>query len=176
MYPDDVKCCSSAAAAAVTYGCNFIDSNLSWQIPLILQAFACTIVMVSVFFIPESPRFLMANGRQEEAHAFLVKYHGNGDASSKLVELEIAEMREGIRQDGIDKTWWDCESTVHQDIRHVADIHQDRPLFTTHNGRWRMAQVLMISIFGQFSGNGLGYFNTVIYVSASPDTLSRVPT
>jgi hypothetical protein len=28
-----------------------------------------------------------------------------------------------------------------------------------------MAQVLMISIFGQFSGNGLGYFNTVIYVS-----------
>ena len=26
-----------------------------------------------------------------------------------------------------------------------------------------MAQVLMISIFGQFSGNGLGYFNTVIY-------------
>ncbi len=26
-----------------------------------------------------------------------------------------------------------------------------------------MAQVLMISIFGQFSDNGLGYFNTVIY-------------
>jgi hypothetical protein len=26
-----------------------------------------------------------------------------------------------------------------------------------------MAQVLMISIFGQFSGNGLGYFNTTIY-------------
>lgn len=32
----------------------------------------------------------------------------------------------------------------------------DRPLFLTKNGRWRMAQVLMISIFGQFSGNGLG--------------------
>jgi hypothetical protein len=26
-----------------------------------------------------------------------------------------------------------------------------------------MAQVLMISIFGQFSGNGLGYFNTIIF-------------
>lgn len=52
----------------------------------------------------------MANGRQEEAHAFLVKYHGNGDSKSKLVELEIQEMTEGIRQDGIDKTWWDCES------------------------------------------------------------------
>lgn len=39
----------------------------------------------------------------------------------------------------------------------------DRPLVGTHSGRWRMAQVLMISIFGQFSGNGLGYFNTVIF-------------
>lgn len=64
--------------------------------------------MVSVFFIPESPRFLMANGREEEAHAFLTKYHGNGKSDSKLVSLQIAEMREGIRQDGIDKTWWDC--------------------------------------------------------------------
>jgi hypothetical protein len=66
--------------------------------------------MISVFFIPESPRFLMANGREEEAHAFLTKYHGNGRSDSKLVALQIAEMREGIRQDGIDKTWWDCMS------------------------------------------------------------------
>jgi hypothetical protein len=51
----------------------------------------------------------MANGREEEAHAFLTKYHGNGRSDSKLVALQIAEMREGIRQDGIDKTWWDCE-------------------------------------------------------------------
>jgi hypothetical protein len=51
----------------------------------------------------------MANGRQEEAHEFLVKYHGNGDSRSKLVELEIQEMTDGIRQDGIDKTWWDCK-------------------------------------------------------------------
>ena len=33
----------------------------------------------------------------------------------------------------------------------------------TKNARWRFAMVLMISIFGQFSGNGLGYFNNVIY-------------
>jgi hypothetical protein len=39
----------------------------------------------------------------------------------------------------------------------------DRPLIFTHSGRWRFTQVIMISIFGQFSGNGLGYFNTVIF-------------
>lgn len=50
----------------------------------------------------------MANGREEEAIAFLVKYHGNNDPNSRLVLLEAEEMREGIKLDGIDKTWWDC--------------------------------------------------------------------
>ena len=102
----------SIPAAAVTFGTNYINSNRAWQIPIILQAFACIIVMVSVFFIPESPRFLIANGREDEAVDFLIKYHGNGDPNSKLVALEIAEMRENIRLDGIDKRWWDCESAA----------------------------------------------------------------
>ena len=98
----------SIPAAAVTYGCNNIDSNLSWQVPLILQAFACVIAMIGVWFIPESPRYLMANGHEDEAIEFLIKYHGAGNRNSKLVALEVAEMRENIRLDGIDKTWWDC--------------------------------------------------------------------
>jgi sugar porter (SP) family MFS transporter len=136
----------SIPAAIVCFGTNYMGNDWSWRVPLILQAFACLIVITGVFFIPESPRWLMANGREEEAHAFLVKYHGNGDPNSRLVRLQIEEMREGIRQDGIDKVWWDY-----------------RPFLLSHSGRWRLAQVLMISIFGQFSGNGLGYFNTVIF-------------
>ncbi|WWD22920.1 hypothetical protein CI109_107415 [Kwoniella shandongensis] len=146
----------SIPAAAVTYGCNNINSNVSWQLPLILQAFACMIAMIGVFFIPESPRYLMANGRDDEAVEFLVKYHGSGNSHSKLVNLEIEEMRENIKLDGIDKRWWDY-----------------KPLFLTKNGRWRMAQVLMISIFGQFSGNGLGYFNTVIYNNLGITSVSK---
>jgi sugar porter (SP) family MFS transporter len=136
----------SIPAALIVYGCNFITDDYGWRLPLIFQSFACLIVMVGVFFIPESPRWLIANGREDEALAFLVKFHGNGDPNSALVRLEIEEMRAGIRTDGIDKTWWDYS-----------------PFLLSHNGRWRLAQVLMISIFGQFSGNGLGYFNTVIF-------------
>ena len=136
----------SIPAAVITYGCNYIDNDYGWRLPLIFQAFACLIVMGGVFFIPESPRWNMANGREDEALEFLVKYHGNGDPNSALVRLEIEEMRAGIRTDGIDKVWWDY-----------------RPFLLSHSGRWRLAQVLMISIFGQFSGNGLGYFNTVIF-------------
>ncbi|KAI2627009.1 general substrate transporter [Hypomontagnella submonticulosa] len=136
----------SIPAAAVVYGCNKIDNDYSWRIPLIIQAFACVVVLFGVWFVPESPRFLIANGREEEAVAFLIKYHGNGDPNSRLVQLEVDEMKDGIRQDGIDKRPLDY-----------------RPFILTHSGRWRIAQVLMISIFGQFSGNGLGYFNTTIF-------------
>lgn len=89
--------------------------------------------MTLVFFIPESPRFLMAQGKEDEARAFLIKYReldpipsvwraflltleccvdGNGDPNSALVHLEIQEMIEGIRLDGIDKRWWDCQFTT----------------------------------------------------------------
>ncbi|AEO70640.1 7b631b26-01bc-4e01-952b-bb8dd668b6a9 [Thermothielavioides terrestris] len=146
----------SIPAALVTFGTNYMGNDYSWRVPMILQAFACVIVLTSVFFIPESPRWLMANGREDEAIAFLVKYHGNGDPNSRLVRLEVEEFREGIRQDGIDKTWWDY-----------------RPFLMSHSGRWRLAQVLMISIFGQFSGNGLGYFNTVIFKGIGVDSVPQ---
>lgn len=61
-------------AAAITFGTNYIDNNLSWQLPVIFQCFACVIVLGLIPFTPESPRFLMARGRTEEAHAFLTRY------------------------------------------------------------------------------------------------------
>jgi MFS family permease len=102
----------SIPAALLIYGCQKIDSPWSWRIPVICQCFAACVVMICVFFIPESPRFLMANDRHEEALAFLVKYHGNGNPNDRLVLLEMEEMREGIKLDGIDKSLFDCESSL----------------------------------------------------------------
>ncbi|KAI0434177.1 putative MFS lactose permease [Xylaria sp. FL1042] len=146
----------SIPAAAIVFGTEYIPSDWAWRVPLILQAFACVIVMFTIWFIPESPRWLMANGRADEALEFLIKYHGNGDPNSRLVRLEIEEMREGIRLDGVDKRPWDY-----------------RPFLLTHNGRWRFAQVIMISVFGQFSGNGLGYFNATIFEQIGVKSVSQ---
>ena len=88
-----------------------MDNDWSWRLPLILQAFACILVLIFLPFVPESPRFMMMNNRHEQALEFLVEYHGNGDPHNKVVALEYAEMQEGIASDGSDKIWWDCEYT-----------------------------------------------------------------
>ncbi|ERS97067.1 uncharacterized protein SPSK_02356 [Sporothrix schenckii 1099-18] len=144
-------------AACITYGTQFINSSYAWKVPLILQNLASVIVVFSVWFIPESPRFLFAKARDDEAIDFLVTYHGNGNRQSRLVLLEIEEIRESIRQDAVDKAkpWWDYSP------------------FFTHNGRWRAAQAIMMGVFGQFSGNGLGYFNVQIYKLIGVDSQSQ---
>jgi len=132
-------------AAAITFGTNYIKSNLSWQIPIILQCAACLFVLILCPFIPESPRFLMAKGREEDAHTMLTKYHGGGDPNNALVLLEMEEMRQA-NDDHDDAAWWDY-----------------RILFSTRGNRWRTLQVSMMAVFGHFSGNGLAYFATVIF-------------
>ncbi|KAB5592909.1 Lactose permease [Ceratobasidium theobromae] len=142
----------SIPAAGITLGTSKIRSDLSWRLPLIFQAFPSAVVICSVWFLPESPRWLMANERDEEARAFLVRYHGGGDVNSPLVELEWSEFKEGIEIDGSDKRWWDYSA-----------------LFNTSSARWRSLMVLLMGVCGQFSGNGLGYFNTEIYGAVGYD-------
>jgi len=143
----------SIPAAAIILGTSNINSDLSWRIPLILQCVPSLVVICAVFFLPESPRWLMAHGREKEAHDFLVRYHGNKDPANPIVMLEWTEFQESIALDASDKRWWDYSE-----------------LFKTSSNRWRFFMVILMGVFGQFSGNGLGYFNTQIYAAVGYDT------
>ncbi|CEN60702.1 hypothetical protein ASPCAL03137 [Aspergillus calidoustus] len=145
-------------AALVTFGTAYIDNTWSWRIPFIGQCFACIIVLCSVWFLPESPRYLFSQGREQEAIAFLTKYHGGGNPEARLVQLQIEEIRASVLEDLEDRRipWWDF-----------------RVLFNTREARWRTAQVAMMGIFGQFSGNGLGYFNPLIFSQIGVETTAE---
>jgi hypothetical protein len=73
-----------------------IESNWSWRIPSLLQALPSLIQITAVFFVPESPRWLVAKDRQEEALELLIKYHAEGDASNPLPHAEFAEIKKAI--------------------------------------------------------------------------------
>ncbi|KAH8884157.1 general substrate transporter [Thozetella sp. PMI_491] len=83
----------SLMAAWTTYGTfQMADSSWSWRLPSLLQ---CTFSIVQaslVLFAPESPRWLIYQNRRQEALDILAKYHGDGDATSRIVRFEMAEI------------------------------------------------------------------------------------
>ncbi|KAJ3742499.1 general substrate transporter [Lentinula detonsa] len=87
----------SVIAAWVNFGCvGYITSSWSWRIPYIIQVPFALYILIMVQFVPETPRFLFAKGREAEAYAFLVEYHGNGDVDDPLVQFEFQEMKDAI--------------------------------------------------------------------------------
>jgi len=98
--------------------------------------------MCCIMFMPETPRWLLAKDRREEAIAVMAKYHGDGDANHPLVQLQLHEITEDFSVTRNDNPWWDF-----------------RELYNTKAARYRMMMVIAMAFFGQWSGNNVvSYF------------------
>lgn len=51
----------------IAYGTKKLDSSYSWRLPFILAAIAAGVMAVGIALCPFSPRWLLAQGRREEA-------------------------------------------------------------------------------------------------------------
>ena len=67
--------------------------------------------MLLVILLPESPRWLVSRGRDEEALEILAKYHANGDREDPLVRFEYAEMKSSISKGEQKGRWSDLFKT-----------------------------------------------------------------
>jgi sugar porter (SP) family MFS transporter len=136
----------SIIASWVTYGTAYLDSELAFRLPVWLQMVSSGIVGCGIFFSPETPRWLVAHGRLDEAKQVLANLHGEGSVDHPFVRLQMAEMTSQIPKEGSDKRWWDY-----------------RDLFNTRAARRRMICVVGMAWFGQYSGNALvSYYFPVI--------------
>ncbi|ORY82922.1 general substrate transporter [Leucosporidium creatinivorum] len=75
-------------ATAVVYSLSTKDSTMAWQIPVGLQFVAPFILLVGVTWMPESPRWLVWQGRTEEARDVLHRLHGEDPNYSATAEVE----------------------------------------------------------------------------------------
>ncbi|KAL4821862.1 general substrate transporter [Aspergillus spinulosporus] len=76
---------------AVCYGTSGLTDNRAWRIPLGLFYIVPTIIAASIFFIPESPRWLLQQNRVEEAKVSLQRFR-EGAFTADQIDKEFREL------------------------------------------------------------------------------------
>ncbi|ORY27095.1 general substrate transporter [Naematelia encephala] len=87
--------------AWIAVGCYFISSaNTSWRLLLGLQAVSPAVLLAISFLLPESPRWLLLNGREEQAFETLCRLHdGKNDTEHRLAHEELVAIKTQIELD-----------------------------------------------------------------------------
>lgn len=80
----------------IEFGCSYINGTASFRIPWALQMIPAILLSVGMLWFPESPRWLVDHGREEEALEILADLHGKGDKDNELVQLEFEEIRQQV--------------------------------------------------------------------------------
>ncbi|KAF8178415.1 hexose transporter [Mycena galopus ATCC 62051] len=137
----------SIIAAWTTYGTFRINKTWSWRVPSALQALPSVLQVFLIWFVPESPRFLVSKGKEAQALHTLAYYHADGNEEDPLVRYEFAEIKSAIEFD-----------------RTVPGNVGWKSFFSSSVNLKRVRIIVAIAFFSQWSGNGLVsyYLNKVL--------------
>ncbi|KAG2075007.1 general substrate transporter [Suillus decipiens] len=84
-----------ATSVWADYFCSFIESDLSWRIPLFLQCVIGSILAAGSLVIPESPRWLIDTDQDIAGMGVIVDLHG-GDPNNILAQAEFQEIKDKV--------------------------------------------------------------------------------
>lgn len=132
--------CGSITAAGIAFSTLSIHSDWSWRIPCMLQVFYPLFQLTGLFFVPESPRWLVAKNRKADALAMLTRYHANGDPADKLVRDEYDQICSSISAEA------DMQSASRWStfLKTKGDLH-------------RLAICILLGFMQEWTGNGTIY-------------------
>ncbi|KAH8649223.1 general substrate transporter [Xylariales sp. PMI_506] len=73
---------------------SFVETSYQWRLTFVVLTAASVAHMCSLYFLPESPRWLMQKGRVEEAKAILEKLHRtDSDPDATLAHAEAIQIQ-----------------------------------------------------------------------------------
>ncbi|TDZ67572.1 Cytochrome P450 monooxygenase BOA7 [Colletotrichum trifolii] len=136
----------ATASAWFTYGSLHIQNQWSWRMPVFIQVIPPMVQLPLMLLVPESPRWLMANGQQQAAKSILARYHANNDEDDQLFKLEYDQICNSIERERSQKK-----------VSWMAFLQ-------TPGNRWRLFIVIGSSLVSQWSGGGIitYYFGTAL--------------
>ncbi|SJX64140.1 probable High-affinity glucose transporter [Sporisorium reilianum f. sp. reilianum] len=138
-------------------GCGYLGNRIdgeqdgrgtaSFRAPWGIQMIPAAILMAFVPLMPESPRWLMAQGRNEEALEILAQVHAKGDQDSPLVQAEYREIKQNIEESSGEGTGY-------------IDLFR-------HGNAWRTHIAMFTQIWSQLTGmNVMMYYLTYVFQMA----------
>ncbi|KAI5207581.1 hypothetical protein AUEXF2481DRAFT_62063 [Aureobasidium subglaciale EXF-2481] len=92
-----------ASSVWVDYFCSFIGNDWSWRLPLFMQCFMGSLLILGSFLICESPRWLLDNDHDEEGIVVIANLYGKGDIHNQKARDEYREIKMNVllqRQEG----------------------------------------------------------------------------
>ncbi|KXH42327.1 hypothetical protein CNYM01_03916 [Colletotrichum nymphaeae SA-01] len=87
----------------VDYFCGFIESDMSWRVPLLMQCVMGALLGFGSLVIVESPRWLLDNDHDEEGIVVIANLYGKGDIHNQKARDEYREIKMNVllqRQEG----------------------------------------------------------------------------
>jgi len=129
-----------------------LGNSASWRVPVGLQLVWGLALLSGIFFLPESPRLLLGNGKAEEARRVIAELNGV-PLDDALVTETVEELQFAINEEnaGGKATWAEC--------------------FSSRNAMWkRTGNGMMLQFIQQLNGqNFYYYYGDTFFKSAGTD-------
>ncbi|KAF7562283.1 hypothetical protein G7046_g1871 [Stylonectria norvegica] len=132
------------------FGLSFIDGGASpfrWRFPIGFQIIPLLILFGTVWFFPESPRWLVKVGRDDEAQFILRRLRGSGETDTARADAEYQDIRNIVELEG-------------KESKHNSYIHM---LFGIGSGKLHTGRRVQLVIWLQIIQEWVGIAGVTVY-------------
>jgi sugar porter (SP) family MFS transporter len=111
-------------SAVIALGFNFVTTAIQWRLQFIMLTIFSLVFVVSVLFIPESPRWLVEQGRTDDATAIIQKLHRTkSDPTARLAHAEMLQIVAQVNAEkSLPHSYWYILSNAHLRKRAYCSI------------------------------------------------------